>query len=99
MNCPLDREVYEYIITHNTKDFKCALELKVKAITPAEFLTLLSSHSYAVIPHLVHAADCSWTNECECMAPPCIGTWMNRVTGVILIGFGLRLGASDISLE
>jgi hypothetical protein len=24
---------------------------------------------------------------------------MNRVTGVILIGFGLKLGASDISFE
>ena len=30
---------------------------------------------------------------------PATGTWMNRVTGVILIGFGLKLGASDISFE
>jgi len=30
---------------------------------------------------------------------PAMGTWMNRVTGVILIGFGLRLGTSDISFE
>ena len=31
----------QYIITHNMKDFKRAPELKVNAITPAEFLTLL----------------------------------------------------------
>ena len=30
---------------------------------------------------------------------PATGTWVNRVTGVILIGFGLKLGASDISFE
>jgi putative PIN family toxin of toxin-antitoxin system len=35
----------QYIITHNTKDFKRAPELKVNAITPAEFLTLLRSKS------------------------------------------------------
>ena len=35
----------QYIITHNVKDFKRAPELKVKAITPAEFLTLLRSKS------------------------------------------------------
>ena len=31
----------QYIITHNVKDFKRAPELKVNAIRPAEFLTLL----------------------------------------------------------
>jgi len=31
----------QYIVTHNVKDFKRAPELKVNAITPAEFLTLL----------------------------------------------------------
>jgi predicted nucleic acid-binding protein len=30
----------QYIVTHNVKDFKRAPELKVNAITPAEFLTL-----------------------------------------------------------
>ena len=35
----------QYIITHNVKDFKRAPELKVNAITPAEFLTLLRSKS------------------------------------------------------
>ena len=35
----------QYIITHNVKDFKRAQELKVNAITPAEFLTLLRSKS------------------------------------------------------
>ena len=32
-----------YIVTHNVKDFKRAPELKVNAITPAEFLTFLRS--------------------------------------------------------
>ena len=31
----------QYIVTHNKKDFKRAAELKVYAITPAQFLTLL----------------------------------------------------------
>jgi putative PIN family toxin of toxin-antitoxin system len=35
----------QYIVTHNIKDFKRAPELKVNAITPAEFLTLLRSKS------------------------------------------------------
>ena len=35
----------QYIVTHNVKDFKRAPELKVNAITPAEFLTLLRSKS------------------------------------------------------
>ena len=35
----------QFIITHNTKDFKRAPELRVNAITPAEFLTLLRSKS------------------------------------------------------
>mgnify|MGYP000872792977 FL=1 len=35
----------QYIITHNVKDFKRAPELKVSAIRPAEFLTLLRSKS------------------------------------------------------
>lgn len=33
----------QFIVTHNVKDFKRAPELKVNAITPAEFLTLLRS--------------------------------------------------------
>ena len=35
----------QYIVTHSVKDFKCAPELKVNAITPAEFLILLRSKS------------------------------------------------------
>ena len=35
----------QYIITHNVKDFKRATELNVRALTPAEFLTLLRSTS------------------------------------------------------
>ena len=35
----------QYIVTHNVKDFKRAQELKVNAITPADFLTLLRSKS------------------------------------------------------
>ena len=35
----------QYIVTHNVKDFRRAPELKVNAITPAEFLTLLRSKS------------------------------------------------------
>ena len=35
----------QYIVTHNVKDFKRAPALKVNAITPAEFLTLLRSKS------------------------------------------------------
>ena len=35
----------QFIITNNTKDFKRAPELRVNAITPAEFLTLLRSKS------------------------------------------------------
>ena len=35
----------QYIVTHNVKDFKRAPELKVNAITSAEFLTLLRSKS------------------------------------------------------
>lgn len=31
----------EYIVTHNVKDFKRSEELRVQAITPANFLTLL----------------------------------------------------------
>ncbi len=31
----------QFIVTHNVKDFKRALELKVRAVTPSEFLTLL----------------------------------------------------------
>ena len=34
-----------YIVTHNVKDFARSTELKVKAITPAEFLNLLRSES------------------------------------------------------
>jgi predicted nucleic acid-binding protein len=30
----------EYIVTHNIRDFRRADELKVRAITPADFLTL-----------------------------------------------------------
>ena len=33
----------QFIITHNVKDFKRSHELNVRAITPAEFLTLLRS--------------------------------------------------------
>ena len=33
----------EYIVTHNVKDFRRVAELKVRAITPAEFLRLLRS--------------------------------------------------------
>lgn len=35
----------QYIVTHNVKKFKRAPELKMNAITPAEFLTLLRSKS------------------------------------------------------
>ena len=35
----------QYIVTHNVKDFKRGPKLKVNAITPAEFLTLLRSKS------------------------------------------------------
>lgn len=35
----------QYIVTHNVKDFKRAPILKVNAITPAEFLTLVRSKS------------------------------------------------------
>ena len=35
--------VSRHIVTHNVKDFKRAPELKVNAVTPAEFLTLLRS--------------------------------------------------------
>ena len=35
----------EYIVTHNIKDFKRAPELKVQAVTPAEFLKILRSKS------------------------------------------------------
>lgn len=35
----------QYIITHHVKDFKRATELNVRALTPAEFLTLLRSTS------------------------------------------------------
>ena len=35
----------QYVVTHNVKDFKRAPELKVNAITPAEFLNLLRSTS------------------------------------------------------
>ena len=31
----------KYIVTHNVKDFRRAPELKVQAITPADFLKLL----------------------------------------------------------
>ena len=31
----------QFIVTHNVKDFKRAPELKVRAVTPSEFLTLL----------------------------------------------------------
>ena len=34
-----------YIVTHNVKDFHRAPELKVNAITPANFLTLLRNQS------------------------------------------------------
>ncbi len=37
--------VSQYIVTHNVKDFKRAPELKMNAITPAEFLILLRSKS------------------------------------------------------
>jgi predicted nucleic acid-binding protein len=33
----------QYIVTHNIKDFRRTSELKVQAITPAEFLTILRS--------------------------------------------------------
>ena len=33
----------EYIVTHNVKDFRKAGELNVRAVTPAEFLTLQRS--------------------------------------------------------
>ena len=33
----------QYIVTHNIKDFHRTSELKVQAITPAEFLTILRS--------------------------------------------------------
>jgi predicted nucleic acid-binding protein len=33
----------QYIVTHNVKDFRRVPELKVQAITPADFLTLLRS--------------------------------------------------------
>lgn len=35
----------QFIVTHNIKDFRRSLELKVQAITPAEFLTILRSKS------------------------------------------------------
>ena len=35
----------QYIITHHVKGFKRATELNVRALTPAEFLTLLRSTS------------------------------------------------------
>lgn len=35
----------QFIVTHNIKDFKRAPELKVQAITPADFLKLLRSKS------------------------------------------------------
>jgi predicted nucleic acid-binding protein len=35
----------QFIVTHNVEDFKRVPELKVNAITPAEFLTLLRSKS------------------------------------------------------
>jgi predicted nucleic acid-binding protein len=31
----------EYIVTHNIKDFRRIEQLKLRAVTPAEFLTLL----------------------------------------------------------
>ena len=31
----------QYIVTHNVKDFRCVPELKVQAMTPADFLNLL----------------------------------------------------------
>ena len=35
----------EFIVTHNVKDFRRVEELKVRAITPADFLRLLRSSS------------------------------------------------------
>jgi predicted nucleic acid-binding protein len=35
----------QFIVTHNTRDFQRAPELKVQAITPADFLKLLRSKS------------------------------------------------------
>lgn len=35
----------QFIVTHNIKDFKRTPELKVQAITPAEFLRILRSKS------------------------------------------------------
>lgn len=35
----------EFIVTHNVKDFRRVQELKVQAITPADFLKLLRSPS------------------------------------------------------
>lgn len=34
-----------YIVTHNLKDFRRVSELKIQAVTPADFLTLLRSSS------------------------------------------------------
>ena len=33
----------QYIVTHNTRDFRRSNELKVQALTPAEFMKLLRS--------------------------------------------------------
>ena len=35
----------QFIVTHNVKDFRRVPELKIQAVTPAEFLTLLRSRS------------------------------------------------------
>lgn len=35
----------QFIVTHNIKDFRRSQELKVQAIAPAEFLTILRSKS------------------------------------------------------
>jgi hypothetical protein len=35
----------QYIVTHNIKDFRRSIELKVQAITPADFLKILRSKS------------------------------------------------------
>lgn len=35
----------QYIVTHNIKDFRRAPELKVQAVTPGEFLTILRNKS------------------------------------------------------
>ena len=35
----------QFIVTHNVKDFKRSPELKVKAVTPAEFLDVLRSRT------------------------------------------------------